>query len=238
MSQPFRQGDLIYRSRLWEGVQFKLLDSSRIETFSPIRLRTLSNAVHLGGFAEAHRIVNWKVPIPYDCDDPVGDVDTQFRQWEYEPARTVGLLTAAKLTHASIVEVEGDRFTLLCCTTSGTGNAARAGMPRETFSAYTAGTINTILLVDGQMTDSAMVNAIITASEAKAAALQDLKIVDFENGNIATGTTTDAVVIGVSQNEQYGALHAYAGTATTIGNAIGQLVYDTVHEACRTQLES
>lgn len=238
MGQPFRQGGLIYRSRLWEGVYFKLLDSSRIETYSPAMLRTLSSAVHLGGFAEANGIVNWKVPIPYDCDDPVGDVDTQFGQWGYDPSRTVGLLTAAKLTHASVVEVEGDRFKLLCCTTSGTGNAARAGLPRETFSAYTAGTINTILLVDGQMTDAAMVNAIITASEAKAAALQDLRISDFENGNIATGTTTDAVVIGVSQNEQYEAVHAYAGTATTIGNAIGQSVYETVHEACRTQLET
>ena len=236
MSQPFRHGSL-YQSAIWEGMKLELLEN-RIEAYSPVQLRTLGSAVHSGGFAEANRIVNWKVPIPYECDDPVSDVKSQLHHWEYDADRTVCLLTAAKLTHASVAEMEGDGFKLLCCTTSGTRNAARAGMPRQTFSAYTAGTINTLLLVDGQMTDAAMVNAIITYAEAKAAALQDLNIKDSDHDVIATGTTTDAVVLGVSRNLQYSALHTYAGAATTIGNAIGLLVYETVYESCRTQHES
>ena len=81
------------------------------------------------------------------------------------------------------------------------------------------------------MTAAAMVNAVITATEAKAAALQDLGIVDPLHNAAATGTTTDAIVIAVSQSDRYGVRHAYAGSATTIGSAIGKAVYDTVYEA-------
>ncbi|MCK9861431.1 adenosylcobinamide amidohydrolase [Paenibacillus sp. ATY16] len=236
MSQPFRQGQH-YCSRLWDGVSITLREE-RLEIGCPGKLRTLSNAIHTGGLAEADVIVNWKVPLHYSGTDPARDTSDQLRQWGYKPEHTIGLLTAAKLTHASVAELEGDCFKLLCLTTAGTRNAARAGLPRETFSAYSAGTINTVLLVDGQMTDSAMTNAIITYAEAKAAALADLRLMDPETSRIATGTTTDAVVVGVSGNPAYQAVHAYAGAATTIGNAIGRLVYETVHEACRTQHES
>jgi adenosylcobinamide amidohydrolase len=79
-----------------------------------------------------------------------------------------------------------------------------------------------------------MVNGIITATEAKAAALQDLGIRD-EDGDLATGTTTDAIVLGVSQSQQYPRPHLFAGAATTIGNGIGRLVYDAVYTAVSTQ---
>ncbi|SFD70657.1 Adenosylcobinamide amidohydrolase [Paenibacillus catalpae] len=236
MSQPFRQGQH-YESTIWEGVRITLRED-RLEIVSPKPLRTLSNAIHTGGLAEAKAIVNWKVPLQYAGTDPARDTSLQLSHWGYSPDHTIGLLTAAKLTHASIAEVEGDCFRLLCITTAGTRNAARAGLPRATFSAYSAGTINTVLLLDGRMTDSAMTNAIITYAEAKAAALADLQLMDPETNRIATGTTTDAVVIGVSGNPAYQAVHAYAGAATTIGNAIGRLVYETVQEACRTQHES
>jgi adenosylcobinamide amidohydrolase len=81
-----------------------------------------------------------------------------------------------------------------------------------------------------------MVNAVITAAEAKAAALQDLGVTDPVSGLAATGTTTDAVVVGVSQSERYRELHAYAGTATSIGDMIGRIVYESVCESVRSQM--
>jgi adenosylcobinamide hydrolase len=74
-----------------------------------------------------------------------------------------------------------------------------------------------------------MINGIITATEAKAAALQDLHIVD-ESGEFATGTTTDSVVLTATQNEIY-PTYLFAGAATTIGS----LVYDAICEAVRNQ---
>ncbi|MGO4544000.1 adenosylcobinamide amidohydrolase [Paenibacillus sp. 2TAB23] len=235
MAQPFRQGSH-YGSKLLNGVDIRLLED-RMEICSSVSWHVLSSAILPGGFSFASRIVNWKVPLDYIGVDPVQDMMDQLVIWGSEPASTVGLITAAKLTHASVTEIAGDRFNLLCCTTVGTRNAARAGTRRDTFSAYAPGTINTVLLIDGQMTESAMVNAIITATEAKAAAMQQLGIIEHASGQIATGTTTDAVVIGVSQRLDWNAVHAYAGAATTIGCSIGEAVYRTVVEATRTQHE-
>lgn len=237
MSQPFRRGERVYAPHCMEDVRFSLLPD-RIEAASPSPMRILSSAVHLGGYAAADRIVNWKVPLHYQCLDPVADTVAQLRKWNYDPERTAALLTAAKLTHASLQEEEGDQFAAVCCATAGTSNAASAGSWRETFSAYSPGTINIIVLIDGHMTDGAIVNGIITITEAKSAALRDLGIRDETTGKAATGTTTDAVVLGTRSSGRYQAVHPYAGGATTIGNAIGRLVYEAVYEAARTQHEN
>lgn len=237
MTQPFRgQAASVYSSGLWPGLSIRFYGDHILYTL-PSTLDCLSSAVYGGGHGPAERIVNWKVPLDYACGDPVKDFRDMFSHWNYPPEGTVGLQTAAKLTHASIREEEGDEFKLVCCTTTGTRNSARAGSHREVFSAHQPGTINTVLLVDARMTLSAMVNAVITATEAKAAALQDRGIADSVTGLAATGTTTDAVVLAVSQSSVYSAIHPYAGTATTIGGAIGRLVYDTVSESAATQHE-
>jgi len=237
MSQPFRSGNVReYRPSMLDGVSL-LYHPDRIEVRSNSMLHTLSSAVHMGGYQHANALVNWKVPLDYECSDPVGDIARMCQIWGLVAPRTIGFMTAAKLTHASMFESSGDRFNLLCCTTLGTRNAARAGLSREVFAAYSAGTINTMLLIDGAMTESAMVNAIITATEAKAAALQELGIVERANGELATGTTTDAIAIAVTQSAIWEAVHAYAGTATSIGSLIGEAVYATVLEAGRTQHE-
>ncbi|MOA68157.1 Adenosylcobinamide amidohydrolase [compost metagenome] len=48
---------------------------------------------------------------------------------------------------------------------------------------------------------------------------------------MATGTTTDAVVLGVTQRADWQLVHSYAGTATDLGGAIGRLVYAAVRES-------
>ncbi|PWW06505.1 adenosylcobinamide amidohydrolase [Paenibacillus cellulosilyticus] len=235
--QPFRTS-AIFRSACWHGVTAELSDEGdRITINAPMRLLTLSNAVYNGGMSAADTIVNWKVPLDYNGDDPQGEIALQLRHWGLEPARSAVLMTAAKLTHASAAELSGNRFKLICITTSGTRNAARAGSDRTVYPAWRAGTINTVLLFDGQLTDSAMVNVLMTATEAKAAALQDIGLRDMDNGLVATGTSTDAVVLGVSGSSDYGVIHEYAGTATEVGAAVGKLVYDTVHESVMTQHE-
>lgn len=237
MSQPFRAADE-FRSRCIEGVVLTFA-GERIVLESAMPLQTIGNAVYGGGRTIASRFVNWKVPKGYRGNDPAGDAADAVRSWGFDPDRTSVLLTAAKLTHASVEETAGDRFSLLACTTAGTGNAARAGCGRTFYPAYgyTPGTINTFLCIDGALTEAAMVNALLTAAEAKAAALQDAGIKDAENGLTATGTTSDAILLGVTGSAAGGAVHAYAGTATTIGGAIGAAVYRTVLESVLTQHE-
>ncbi|MEY9092821.1 adenosylcobinamide amidohydrolase [Paenibacillus sp. RC84] len=110
--------------------------------------------------------------------------------------------------------------------TVGYSNKARAGRGLPA-SALFPGTINIIVAVEGELTDEAMVNAVITATEAKAAALQDLGVA-LDDGSGATGTTTDAVLIASTQR---GRLHRYAGTATYLGHMIGRSVYEAAMQS-------
>ncbi|MFC4811189.1 adenosylcobinamide amidohydrolase [Paenibacillus sp. GCM10023250] len=237
MTQPFRTGSSSFASTICPGITIRMIaERLVIKTEAPFFV--LSSAVHGGGFGSADRFVNRKVPRDYDCSDPVLDYGRMLAQWGYSPHATIGFLTAAKLTHASVAETAGEAFGLLCCATAGTGNAARAGLARETYPAYAPGTINLFVLVDGSMSAAAMVNAVITATEAKSAALHDRGIMDPLHGLPATGTTTDAIVVGASQTDRHGRTHRYAGAATALGDAIARLVYATVEEAVRTQGEA
>ncbi|NBD22370.1 adenosylcobinamide amidohydrolase [Paenibacillus glycinis] len=237
MSQPFRKGTASFQSALCPGISIRC-EEDRLVLKTEDAYLTLSSAVHGGGYGSAYRFINWKVPLSYDCADPARDFGLMLSAWGYSPHTTIGFLTAAKLSHASVLESEGEAFSLLCCTTAGTGNAARAGLTRETYPAYEPGTVNQFLFIDGNLTAAAMVNAVITATEAKAAALQDCGVLDKLHGRPATGTTTDAIVIASSQTDRHGRTHLYAGAATQLGDAIGRLVYDTVTEAVRTQGEA
>ncbi|XID94012.1 adenosylcobinamide amidohydrolase [Paenibacillaceae bacterium WGS1546] len=237
MTQPFRGGATVYRSPLWPELDI-LYAPDRILIGADRSYRTLGNAPFRGGCGDGRRFVNWKVPLDYDCSDPEKAMRERLTEWGYDVDSTVGLQTAAHLTHASFEEEAGDAFRLLVCATAGTGNAARAGLGRETFSAYAPGTVNVIVLIDGRLTDAAMANAIVSATEAKCAAFADLDVRDRDYADrVATGTTTDAVLIAVSRSDAYAQIHRYAGAATTLGNAIGRLVYRTVSEAAGTQGE-
>ncbi|WP_063564379.1 adenosylcobinamide amidohydrolase [Paenibacillus sp. O199] len=246
-----------YRSSVWPGL-YVSAHERHIKASSPSVVTALSSAVYGGGMIELDRIFNIYVDKHYRCDDPPRDIADLLSEWQEQQDQCAGLLTAVRLEHTAIQEYESDEFGLLCCTTAGVSNAARAGSARTVFDAagnemsngtvsqkigkvsastYTPGTINIMLWMNGRMTAGAMVNAIQTAVEAKAAALADFGVADSENGLTATGTTTDAIVLAVSQAEVNKPLISYAGTATVMGAAIGRLVYDTIMESLKAAQE-
>jgi len=161
-------------------------------------------------------------------------MENKLQEWGYALEGCAGLMTAVPLEHAALAEEDTGSAGIFCCVTAAAGNAARAGSQRSVLAAYRPGTINIMLGIDGWLSPSAMVNAVMTATEAKAAALADLGITDSENGLTATGTTTDAIVLAVSGSRRYAAEHVYAGTATDLGGAIGRLVYSAVTESLRS----
>ncbi|MBA9085865.1 adenosylcobinamide amidohydrolase [Fontibacillus solani] len=219
------ESDVISGLRLIRGERHLLLES-------PESMDGLGSAVFGGGMVRLKRMVNIYVDRFYSCENPVRDIGLLLEQWGYPVTEAAGLLTAVQLRHVSVQEERNDEFAIMCCATAGVSNGARAGVERTTFPAsWTPGTINIMLVIDGKMTPAAMVNAVITATEAKAAALSDLGVLDAENGLVATGTTTDSVVLGVTQRAGWELVHSYAGTATDIGGAIGRLVYAAVKES-------
>jgi len=86
------------------------------------------------------------------------------------------------------------------------------------------GTINIILVVNGIMSEAAMVGAIITATEAKGLAL-------LEMGYDFLGTTTDAVIVAYQEHPE--TYVEYAGPHTEFGEKITGTVMKGVKEGIR-----
>ncbi|MBP2000534.1 adenosylcobinamide amidohydrolase [Paenibacillus shirakamiensis] len=235
MTTPFLgiedQENMEYPSKVYANLVIFRKERHILMRF-PEEVEGLGSSVYGGGMQPLQAVVNIYVDRFYHCADPVRDIEASLSEWGYARKGTAGLLTAVQLQHTAVAEEQDGAAAVVVCATAGISNGARAGVQRTTFPAdYVPGTINLMIAVDGRMTPAAMVNAIITATEAKAAALADLHVPDAENGLTATGTTTDAVVIGVSQNPAYEVLHPYAGTASDLGGRIGRLVYAAVTEA-------
>jgi iron complex transport system ATP-binding protein len=72
-----------------------------------------------------------------------------------------------------------------------------------------------------------MLNAVITATEAKTAVLKERNILTPE-GDSATGTSTDTVTVACTNN---GMLQSYAGPVTTIGWLIARAVRQALQES-------
>ena len=187
-------------------------------------LTALSSAMIGGGFGKTQTIVNAHVHKNLDLSNPAKHLQDRVRAVGIT-GDFVGLMTAVFLDTVQVCTKTEDGVTVTAVVTAGIGNATRPGLsyvgPRKT------GTINTILLIDGNMEPSAMVNAVITATEAKADVMKELAIPTHDGQGIATGTSSDAIVIACTGNN-----HAipYAGSATITGWLIGHTVRTALEE--------
>lgn len=177
----------------------------------------VSSAVLGGGRGRARTIVNRQVALHYRGDRP----DLELREAARSAALAepiVGLMTAVDLDEALVATARlgGQRIDIVA--TCGTGNAVRAG---ELAVRPGPGTINLILLVDAPLSEAAAIELVIVASETKAGALAEAGILS-PSGMVATGTSTDAVVVGWSPSGAVALAHA--GTATDLGRATACLV--------------
>ena len=214
-----------------ESVEAEIQDNKLILK-SKIPLKILSSAVLNGGSREANCIVNVQVDesAGSDVDDEVHKDAKDFLLDETTKAgipkdNVVAIMTAARMKN---VEVITERFQDLTLTTFVTAGAYFAATPGDevaskqvAFPPKKWGTINTIMLVDGNLTESGMVNSIVSGTEAKAAALRELDLRSRFSAQIATGTVTDSIVIACTKR---GNPIKYAGSGTVIGELIGKSV--------------
>lgn len=218
-----------------DRLQVEISDKSVIVRY-PSGLRACSSAPWGGGISRVSAIANYRVGNKYCCDNPSDDLINTIKASGLEPPSTIGLLTAAQVAEAGVEYLQGQEFSIWAIVTAGVGNALRAGCAEQTFPGYQSGTINTIVIIDANLTDAALINGVITATEAKTAALQDEQVVDSQ-GRIVTGTSTDAVVIACTEEGEgvERPLHLYAGTATELGNALAQAVNTATRQAIRRE---
>ena len=113
----------------------------------------------------------------------------------------------------------------------GLSNTSNAGITPPLAPA--PGTINAILLVDAALTPGAMVNAVITATEAKTMTLATWDV-RTPQGDPASGTSTDSLVVACTRR---GAGLSYAGPATTVGWLVARTVRAAITRLCREKVE-
>lgn len=181
--------------------------------------KTLSSGVLGAGFAHHQRFLNRHVKKQYDERDPVCEY-RRFLKKHGIAEPIMAMMTAAKIEDAAIVRVPH----VLVIVTAGISNAVDAARA-WTHPAWkeTVGTINTWVFIEGTLHDEAFVQAVMTATEAKTKALEEEKVIDPWTNTIATGTSTDSIMIAATQK---GPTYRYAGTATDLGKEIGKLVFE------------
>jgi len=195
-------------------------------------LKTLGSCVLGGGFSRTRYILNHQVRDDFSHSSP----DRYLRKVAQELGireRAIGMLTAAELSNLSAASLCESELKVCAIVTGGVSNAAAAG-EESAKRRHGTGTINTILLMDCSLTGSAMVGAVVTATEAKTVALRELDVRSSVNQEPATGTTTDALVVACTGN---GAKLRYAGTGTLLGELIGKTVKKATGESIKRQEE-
>jgi len=148
------------------------------------------------------------------------------------PETTSFLFTGADMDHLAVQRARFRDMQIQALVTAGVcANALRAAKDPGAF--YEPGTINIILLPNMALTPRAMARAIISATEAKTAALQDLDIRSSTSPGRhgATGTGTDNVIVV----QGAGGLIDNAGGHSKMGELIAAAVYRGVQEAVGKQ---
>ena len=213
-------------------VKFRLLNDI-IHISSSRHLRVLGSAASGGELTHTRHILNVRVPKTYYCVTPEHDLQASAERLGIaEPF--AGMQTAVDLRYAEIATFDIDGVQGAAIVTAGLGNVIAAGEPDSViFRPHTAGTINIIAVVDAALTQSALVNAVITITEAKTLTLVARNI-RTPGGAPAGGTSTDSVVVACTER---GPLYRYAGPSTTPGHGISLAVRDALNR-CLDSIEA
>jgi iron complex transport system ATP-binding protein len=195
---------------------------------SPVPLRTMSSGVVGSGTGWHHTFVNRHVHKDYTCSDHHGEMVSFLKSKGFEPSETVGMMTAVELEDLSYQMLYEEGFSLFVVVTAGVGNAVDASNSEMHNFKMVSGTINTWIFINGELTEEAFIQSIMTATEAKVKAIHDLRVLDPVTGTIATGTSTDSILIAATQT---GKRLEYAGTITPLGKLISKAVYQCTTDA-------
>jgi len=157
-----------------------------------------------------------------------------------DPERTTGMGTAARMENVAIVTKEYQELVVTAIATAGVeGNGGRVGDPAQHYTpvektaAHKPGTINIMLIIDADMPPGTLSRALVTCTEAKTAALQELLVGSLYSSGLATGSGTDqSIVLANPESPLY--LEG-AGKHNKLGELIGLAVKQAVTEALQKQ---
>jgi adenosylcobinamide hydrolase len=209
--------------------------------------KVLSTSVYNGGYREDLTAV-----FNHDCNPGAG-MAYELRAPSYEEhmrlvaqeaglnADTVsGMVTAASMDNVAIQSQSYENLKVTALVTGGIEvNGGRVGDPASYFQSIEKsrlqkpGTINIILIIDSDMPPGTMSRALVTCTEAKTAALQELMAGSNYSNGLATGSGTDQTIIVVNPHSPL--YLESAGKHSKLGELIGSTVKKAVKEALKQQ---
>ncbi len=220
------------------GVRAEVVGSECITVLFDRPWKTLSSAFFNGGIIDARSVLNMHIPKSYNHEDPEGHIRRMIEKVGL-PEPVVGMMTAAEMENVAVINKEDEqgKFRVTTIITAGVSNPNTAGeRPRFPFL---EGTINVILLLDGNFSSATMASSVMIATEAKTVALRELDVRSFsmDSGyslltNLASGTTTDTVVVSCTGKGKSVWLNS---TGIEVGRLIALAVKEGVLEALEKQ---
>ncbi|MFE5218535.1 MULTISPECIES: adenosylcobinamide amidohydrolase [unclassified Streptomyces] len=182
--------------------------------------RMISSAVLGGGIGKRAWVLNAQVSHGYRRTDPACHL-AELAGDAGADGPGVGLMTAADVREHGRAHDGG----VEAVATAGLGVRGWAAAPAEGSATPAApGTINIIAALPVALTDAALVNAVITATEAKVQALLDT---NYD----CSGTPTDAVCIAARVPESGEEMEAFAGPRSLWGARLARAVHEAVRIA-------
>ncbi len=155
---------------------------------------------------------------------------------DLNPLTATGLSTAARMKYAKVNSKSYEDFSVTAIATAGIDvNGSRAGDPSIWHEKdgipvpEKPGTINIMLFIDAFLSAGTLTRALVTCTEAKTAALQEVLAPSCYSQGLATGSGTDGTII-VSNLESTTRL-TNAGQHSKLGEYIGGVVKSVVKEA-------
>jgi adenosylcobinamide hydrolase len=215
-----------------EGVQHEVSAEAVVVRFREA-LPVVSSALVGGGLAAARTIVNLHVPKDWQ-PLPRGTISgwqaalADFVARHALPSPYVGLCTSAWTQHAEVACEEADDLRVLALVSVGLGNPIAAGTS-VVAQAHAPSTINTIVVVDALPSPAALVNLVITVTEVKTAALREARL-RCANGWLASGTSTDAVVIAATGR---GRRVEFGGPISSLGALVAHATHRALGDGIR-----
>jgi adenosylcobinamide amidohydrolase len=176
-------------------------------------VQAIATTVLGGGVGLRRWVVNAEVELEYPGTDPAADVAAIAGALGLPAGDGIGFLTAARVGAVASAADGG----VTCDATVGLSVPTWAAAPDGAWSAWVPGTINLVCWVPAALSDAALANALVTATEAKVQALVEAAVP-------GTGTASDAVAVCCPP----GGTEPYGGPRSTWGARLARAVHGAV----------
>jgi adenosylcobinamide hydrolase len=219
-------GDAVFRQGNSIGVQF-----------AEPRM-VLSTSIINGGYREDLQGI-----FNHNSTDVVMTVESYLRSMKqeamklgFDPEKVSSMGTGAGMDNVAIKTASYQDAVVTAIVTAGVeGNAGRAGDPTDYYKPKQnpnmpkPGTINIMLIMNADMPKGTQARALVTCTEAKTTALQELMVSSRYSNGLATGSGTDQTIIVANPHTKL--YLDDAGKHSKLGELIGVAVKSAVKDA-------